>query len=178
MKKVVSFSGGKGKPRINVGDIICSKSFGEFMVCDYKNSSSVLVRFLSTGCEVVSNSSNVAIGRVKDFMYPTVYGVGFLGGDYYTRKTHKVAHEKWRKMIQRCYDPLVHKTHPTYTDCSVCEEWQDFQKFAEWFCDNAFDGCELDKDILIAGNKVYSPENCTLVTRKENIADRNRRGAK
>lgn len=178
MKKVVSFSGGKGKPRIFVGDEVDTVNFGKFTVLEYINTKNVLVRFLDTGYETNVHSSNASSGSVKDLMRPSVYGVGFIGDGLYSRASHGEFHEKWRKMIQRCYDINVHKTHPTYKDCEVCEEWQDFQVFAKWIEPIYFTGCEVDKDINVRDNKIYHPDMCKLVTRTENIIDRNKRVAK
>ena len=52
---------------------------------------------------------------------------------------------------------------PSYIGCLVDEEWHNFQNFAEWFEDNYVEGWHLDKDILIKGNKIYSPETCCFV---------------
>ena len=42
-----------------------------------------------------------------------------------------------------------------------------FSNFEKWFNDNYYEieneQMELDKDILIKGNKIYSPENCIFV---------------
>ena len=49
--------------------------------------------------------------------------------------------------------------------CSVCEEWKHFSNFKKWFDENYIEGFDIDKDILIKGNKVYSPEACSFVPR-------------
>lgn len=74
-------------------------------------------------------------------------------------------------MIKRCYAHLESSRHKTYTECEVCEEWQNFQNFAEWYDENYFNGCHIDKDIKIKGNKIYSPETCIMVTRSENMEE-------
>ena len=52
-------------------------------------------------------------------------------------------------------------------DCSVYEGWHNFQNFAKWYEDNYYEIEEeqmhLDKDILVKGNKVYSPDTCVFV---------------
>lgn len=72
---------------------------------------------------------------------------------------------KWRNMIQRCYCKAVHKTRPYYKGCTVCEEWFNFANFRKWFIENNMFGkkVDLDKDILVQGSTVYSPETCSLV---------------
>ena len=61
----------------------------------------------------------------------------------------------------------IHKKYPTYIDCEVCEEFHNFQNFAEWYYDNYYEvegeRMELDKDILFKHNKIYSPETCIYV---------------
>ena len=69
----------------------------------------------------------------------------------------------WKSMLQRCYSEKRQTKKPTYRGCSVCDEWLSLSTFKEWFDANYRDGMELDKDILIPGNKVYSPEACSFV---------------
>lgn len=71
-------------------------------------------------------------------------------------------------MLNRCYSGK----YPTYEDCYVCEEWLNYQNFAEWFYQNYYEVdneiMNLDKDILYKGNKVYSPETCVFVPQRIN----------
>ena len=49
--------------------------------------------------------------------------------------------------------------------CSTIDDWHNQSKFSEWYLlhEYRFDGWEIDKDILLKGNKIYSPENCCFV---------------
>lgn len=102
----------------------------------------------------------------------TVYGFGYVGEGIYNRKNDKIRYEKWSKMIQRCYDPYYLNKRPTYINCYVCNEWLCFQNFAKWYDENEYkcmnEEMHLDKDILIKGNKIYSPETCVLVPKRIN----------
>ena len=69
----------------------------------------------------------------------------------------------WSNMLQRCYSEKSMSRHPTYRNCSVCDSWLSLTTFKEWFDTNYREGMSLDKDILIQGNKVYSPERCRFV---------------
>ena len=75
-------------------------------------------------------------------------------------------------MLERCYDPYRLNKYPTYIDCYVCDEWLCFQNFAEWFYQNYYEieneRMHLDKDILVKGNKIYSPETCVFVPNRIN----------
>lgn len=116
-------------------------------------------------------------GKVKNPYFPSVYGVGFIGvGDYKTSdgngKSTK-CHRTWRNMHRRCYDPKLHEKQPTYENCTVCKEWNNYQEFAKWDNENYYEieneKMDLDKDILCKGNKIYSPETCVYVPHSINV---------
>ena len=104
------------------------------------------------------------------------YGIGYIGdGKYKSRDENKKktkAYNTWSHMLRRCYDPYYLNEHPTYRDCIVCEEWHNFQNFAKWYEENYYEcndeQMQLDKDILIKGNKIYSPNTCILVPKRIN----------
>ncbi len=75
----------------------------------------------------------------------------------------------WSKMLERCYSAKLHFRYPTYIECSVYEEWKYFSNFKQWYDANYRDGFHLDKDILVEGNKVYSPDTCVFVPKYLNL---------
>lgn len=80
---------------------------------------------------------------------------------------HTHTYKVWNDMIHRCNDTKTQRKQPNYKDCTVCDEWLNFQNFAKWYEENYYEieghvMC-LDKDILIKGNKIYSPETCCIV---------------
>lgn len=153
---------------MNVGDKIKSLSCGEYVVTKINDSRSVLVRFLDTGYEVSRRRSEVKSGSVKDPLCKNVLGVGCVGvGKYGSRDK---AYQKWFSMLRRCY--LSENKSSSYFDCTVCDEWLNYQNFAEWLYSQAdsLDGLHLDKDKKVKGNRVYAPEFCSLITEKENLS--------
>lgn len=105
----------------------------------------------------------------------SIYGVGYLGeGKYKIWENGKQTkcYKVWCSMLQRCYDSKYKEKHLTYIDCEVCEEWLCFQNFAEWYYNNYYEvegeRMHLDKDILVKGNKIYSPDNCIFVPERIN----------
>lgn len=74
----------------------------------------------------------------------------------------------WAHMLQRCYDIKLRKLQPSYTGCFVCDEWHLFSKFKYWMEQQDWRGKQLDKDLLVVGNKIYSPETCIFVSGKVN----------
>lgn len=96
----------------------------------------------------------------------SVLGVGTVGeGKYKSRVNNKItpAYAKWQQMMRRVYSMDMLSTHPAYKECSVCDEWHNYQIFAEWFHRYSITGLELDKDILVKSNKAYSPSTCCFV---------------
>ena len=71
-------------------------------------------------------------------------------------------------MLERCYSEKYQEKYPTYKNCTLDEKWYNFQIFAKWFENNYILGHQLDKDILIKGNKIYSPETCCFVPQEIN----------
>lgn len=82
-------------------------------------------------------------------------------------------YEVWHGMIYRCYGAKMRlrQRNNTYNDCSVCEEWLSLSNFKVWFenPENGYqEGYQLDKDILVKGNKIYSPKTCCFVPQEIN----------
>jgi hypothetical protein len=75
-------------------------------------------------------------------------------------------------MNKRCkVDGAYQKRRPTYIGCTISENFKDFQHFTEWSqsqSGNNLVNYNLDKDLLIEGNKVYSEETCVFIPRELN----------
>ena len=103
----------------------------------------------------------------------TVYGVGILDKGEFKSSLGKGKHTKvynvWNSMLKRCYSRAEHIINPTYTNCKVVKEWYSFQTFAKWFFDNYKENYQLDKDIIIPGNKIYGPDTCAFVPKVINL---------
>jgi len=103
-----------------------------------------------------------------------IFGIGLNDADYYVYpivdgvQVMCPFYRKWRNMIERCYSEKSHKAHPTYIGCSVAKEWLLFSNFKQWMMDQDWEGRELDKDLLVHGNKIYSPETCVFVNSDTN----------
>lgn len=93
-------------------------------------------------------------------------GVAINGYDDYVKKDR--VYSVWTDIIRRCYDKRKQGKHKSYKLCSVCEEWLDFRNFKKWYDENYVEGYAVDKDILIIGNKVYSPDTCCFVPKEIN----------
>lgn len=107
-------------------------------------------------------------GTIKNNNFPSVYGVGKCTEGKYSYKTHSYIYNIWHSMLERCYDEKSLEVRPTYKDVVVCEDWHNFQIFAEWVEENYVQNFHLDKDILFKGNKIYAPLNCRFVPQEIN----------
>lgn len=168
---------------MNAGCRHKSRNFGWVEVVKYHNAFNVEVVFLNTMQLYTFEAGNIRKGNIKDLMQPTVCDVGFIGkGPHKVRVDNKLtkAYQTWSDMMKRCYSPKRQEKQPTYTGCLVCDDWHNYQNFAEWYCENLPDDSlryEVDKDIKKPGNKVYSPEFCTIVSARENRQESNARNA-
>lgn len=113
-----------------------------------------------------------------------VYGVGINDADYAVHRMETIGYgdgkakrkrvwmcryyQTWANMLERCHSSKFQELRPTYKDCIVCDEWLTFSNFKAWMETQNFEGLELDKDTLIKGNQVYSPDTCMFVTQMVN----------
>jgi len=114
-------------------------------------------------------------GEIKNPNHPSVYGVGFIGigeHNHISKCGMQIIYQFWIRMLERCYNQNYKNKTPTYNECTVCKEWHNFQTFAKWVDKNYYaiknTKMQLDKDILIKGNKIYSPETCCFVPQEIN----------
>lgn len=160
-----------------IGETNVSNEGYVMKIVEYNGVRNIIIEFQDEyRTKVHTNYQAFKKGQVKNPYYPSVCGIGYLGQGKYkvsVNKKQTKAYEYWRHMLTRCYDPYYLDKHPTYRDCIVCDEWLCFQNFAEWFYKHYYEipneRMELDKDILIKGNKIYSSKTCCFVPQRINI---------
>lgn len=153
-----------------LGEINYTKYESKITIIEYINCDDVKVS-INDNYVTYTNYSNFKKGNIKYPYDKSVYGVGYLGEGKYSRTTHELLYRFWHDMLKRCYDIKIKLKEPTYEGCTVCEEWLNFQNFAEWFENNYYEvdeRIELDKDILYKGNKIYNTHSCILVPHRIN----------
>lgn len=104
-----------------------------------------------------------------------IYGVGINDADYVIRPTidGKTSgckiYDTWHDMLKRCYrlDHLEKK--PTYAGCYVDKEWHSFMSFKAWMTKQEYTRKQLDKDLLVLGNKIYSSNTCVFISKALNL---------
>jgi hypothetical protein len=155
---------------------IGENKFGSVMeVVEYNNSLNVWVKFLEHGNLVNVGWHQFLRGSIKNVYDKSVYGIGYIGEGNYGVTINGITtkiYNSWKSMLMRCYNVKYLNKFPTYVKCSVIDEWHNFQNFAKWYDENYYEitgerMC-LDKDILIKGNKIYSPKTCIFVPERIN----------
>ena len=71
-------------------------------------------------------------------------------------------------MLKRCYSKKYLESYPSYIGTSVCSEWLYAAEFKKWMEQQDWEGKCLDKDIIVPGSKLYSPDTCAFVLNTTN----------
>ena len=156
-----------------VGKVYKTLNSGDFKIVKYDDSRNVEIQFLKTGYRKVAEMKEVRNGGIKDPYSPSVYGVGVLGTKYQSRVNgvNTKEYNLWMNMLRRCYNDDCKKKQPTYEGCKVSDKFKNYEYFYEW-CNNQFGfnnkDWQLDKDLLIKGNKVYSESTCVFIPQEIN----------
>lgn len=104
-----------------------------------------------------------------------VYGSGMNDAGYQVYRNETISgkqkrlwscpfYKVWTGVLRRCYDQKFQEKWPTYSECSIAREWHSFSSFRAWMIDQPYEQSAIDKDLLLPGNKVYSPETCVFVS--------------
>lgn len=159
---------------------IRNNTFGTPMkIIEYRCADDIDVEFLDEYHYIKEHNtySNFKSGGIKNPYDRTLFGVGYVGvGEHitgYSKIGMTEEYHCWQNMLERCYCEKLRELHPSYFDIStVCDEWHDYQVFASWHKEHRYkvnERLHLDKDILFAGNKVYSPPTCLLIPQRLNM---------
>lgn len=156
------------------GEVRCNKYGLEMKIVKYENKDNVVVEFQDeTKATVKTTYEKFFNGNVKH-PYKSVYGVGNAGNRTLSKNGERpYSYDVWVSMLKRCYSKNFQEKHQTYIGCKVCDEWLYYENFVKWYDNNYYEiegkrMC-LDKDILIKGNKLYSPDTCVFVTNEINM---------
>lgn len=108
-----------------------------------------------------------------------VHGIGINDADYVVQKFENLGrvngkkkikrlwtcpyYMRWCSVLERCNPKVQQTKKKTYLGVTICEDWKYFSKFKAWMEQQDWQGNVLDKDIVVFGNKTYSPETCRFV---------------
>lgn len=107
-----------------------------------------------------------------------LYGQGVIGTGIYRSVENgapTAAYRAWRGMLQRVYSPQDEATRQAYGDVEVCEEWLNFQNYADWYYRELHSDWKsvpfkwvVDKDLLVPMNRQYRPSVCCIIPQPVN----------
>ena len=142
-------------------------------IIEYKSATDIIVEFQDEyHYRIRTWYDNFKKGAIKNPYAPAVFNMGRVGIKYKTTTDRKTTKEynAWTNMLNRCYSVEFQNKNQAYIGCSVSEEWLLFESYYEWLHSqpnyDKWSGDEkwcVDKDILLKGNKMYSPKTCCLV---------------
>ena len=159
---------------------IRNNTFGTLMkIIRYRSNNDIDVEFLDENHFIKEHCtySNYKKGNIKNPYDRTLFGVGYVGIGNNITGLPKLGmtdeYHCWQNMLERCYCDKLKKLHLAYYGkCKVCDEWHNFQTFADWYKTHKYkvdERLHLDKDILYPGNTIYSPNTCLLVPQRINM---------
>ena len=157
-----------------VGEINYNSRNEKMTIVEYQNKENIYVKF-EDGTIVKSRYCTFKIGIVKNPNSKIVENIGYMGIGKYSSRVNKqktIQYKTWTNIIKRCNRIDRSDKNKSYYDCKISLEWHNFQNFAKWFDDNYYtvkdEKMNLDKDLLIKGNRIYSPNKCIFLPEKIN----------
>lgn len=142
-------------------------------IIGYNNSDDITIEFKDEyKFKTNTQYSHFIKGQVKNPYHKSVFDIGIIGYKYPVSLNNKTTKEynAWSGVLRRCFDNKIQDKRCTYKNVTCCDEWLLYENFYEWLhsqenFDKWYDGNRwaVDKDILIKGNKIYSPSTCCLV---------------
>lgn len=141
------------KPKYKTGDIITTKNGDIIEIVDYQNYDNIYIKF-----------QNGFIKKTTGYRILTATPKPNYTSDQIAKVNNRKAYKCWEKILNRAkYNTKAHNKM-AYADVSICDEWLDYSNFEKWYEENYYeiDGerMDIDKDILVKGNRVYSSETC------------------
>lgn len=142
-------------------------------IVTYNTYNNIEVEFLEPyPCRVKTGTGHFLKGEVTNPYVPAVFDIGMVGNKYPTiiSKTKKTKeYNIWYSILRRSYSDYYKSMFPTYKDVTCDPVWFYYDNFYNWVHSQSnYEAIKnmdynIDKDILFKGNRIYTPEKCTLV---------------
>lgn len=155
---------------VKVGQIYLTKN-GTLTVLEYVKAIEILVQHNDEyGHKMWTRADFIRKGSVRNPFDKHENGYSFTGYGYchtINPKLRAIIYSLWRGVVQRTLSNTYSKKRKrnVYEQATLCEEWYNFQVFCKFVCENNYYnvGYQLDKDLLVRGNKHYSPKTCCFL---------------
>ena len=161
---------------VKVGDVMPTTKSGDCLVIKIEGKGRITVVFKENiNHDIITDYRTLKAGNILNPYFARYYGIGYLGVGKYRMSKNKQptpSYSAWRFLMMRLFCEKRLLINPTYRGCTICKSWCNFQVFSDWFYSHESYGLgyELDKDLLISGNRHYSPETCVMIPQEINKA--------
>lgn len=111
----------------------------------------------------------LSTGNFWNPYHKSYYGVGYIGAGKYRSSINNEMQRSfivWQGILQRCYGDIPKaRSNNSQDTFTVCDEWHNYQNFADWYVSHVFDISDFDVSVSVmkSGNKHYCPEYCELL---------------
>jgi len=156
-------------PTVKVGQVYINRQGSQIKVIEYENSTKILVEIGKTKYQQYVHAGNLISLNVHDNFAPSLAGRGIFGDAVVDVKSQ--VYTSWAGMFKRCYTFYEDKPRAriNYEGCEVHENFVYLPDYIDWYNKQLVEPkWHLDKDLLVKGNKVYSPETCVFLPRALN----------
>jgi hypothetical protein len=156
-------------PTVKVGQIYVNRQGSEIKVLEYENSTKILVEIGERKYQQYVHAGNLISLNVHDKYAPSVAGKGIFGDAEVDVKSQ--VYTSWAGMLKRCYTFYDDKPRAriNYEGCEVREDFLYLPDYMAWYEKQIVQPkWHLDKDLLVPGNKIYSPDTCVFLPRALN----------
>ena len=135
-----------------------------FTVIYYFNKNNSTIIFADGTIKENVRVSLALTGQIRNPNYnKLLFGKYVSGNGKFSRNKTAEIYKCWYNIIFRCNSIEFQQKEPSYIGCELCKEWWNLQNFGNWYLKNHISNFVIDKDILIKGNKLYSPNTCCFV---------------
>lgn len=164
----------KLNPKIKIGSIWSTRDGSSLEVIELLKNQNVKIRFIApVEYEDIVQYGNILSGSISNKFKPSVCDRGFLGE--YPVDVKSKLYTSWSGMLKRVYNSVTEVAKLNYGNCEVDEKWFYIGNYADWFNKQIVqDKWQLDKDLLVPGNKIYCEQCCVFLPKEINTFLTNR----
>lgn len=153
------------------GDIGYTNGGCQYKVIEYVGDSRYLIEFQDEfKHRMIARGGRLQEGKIANPYFRGFNGQGYIGvGKYNSNLTDNPGYSKWMSIWKRI-GQVGNPNFASYVHCTMDVRWESLQDFSEFYynCPYKQDGWELDKDLIIPGNKIYGPDTAAYVPKELN----------